>query len=236
VSTARPWRLAGAAVLAAGAVIAACSSTVSGQPRLRPAPRAGPELTESQLPALLLTDAQVGTIMGANNLKTYDTYTKMPDGRGASYTGDPSCQAALWNTIEPAYHHSGYLAATGRKVAEPGDTAAHDTDEGVVLFKTADSAQRQVDRSMVTWQQCAGRHLGYQIDGSRPQIWSVGIPAEAGPAIVVRNSEEAGDGYVCQHAMTARGNVVIDAFACGRDVTDQGLAIVNDIAAKVRGN
>jgi hypothetical protein len=29
---------------------------------------------------------------------------------------------------------------------------------------------------------------------------------------------------------------VIDALVCGRDVTDQGLTIVNDIATKVRGN
>lgn len=36
-----------------------------------------------------------------------------------------------------------------------------------------------------------------------------------------------------EHAMQATGNVVIDAWGCGRDVTDQGLTIVNDIAAKV---
>jgi serine/threonine kinase PknH len=225
-------RLAGSTV-AITVVLAGCSVAVAGKPTPRVAPVGGPQLTSAALMPLLLSDEQMSHVMGGDGLKTYDTYTTMPDGRGATYTGDPACQAALWNTIGPAYQGSGFTGVVGRKVSEPGDDPPHDTDQGVVLFKTADAAQRHVDQAMVIWQRCAGRRIGFHLEGHKPNTWTVGIPAEVGANIVVRNSEEAGDGYVCQHAMQAKGDVVIDAFGCGREITDQGSIIVTDIAGRV---
>lgn len=225
---------AGVAVaLAAAGVLAGCSVAVAGKPVPRVAPVGGPQLTSAALMPLLLSDEQMSRVMGGDGLTTYDTYTTMPDGRGSTYDGDPACQAALWNTIGPAYQGSGFTAVVGRKVSERGDTPPHDTDQGVVLFKTADAAQRHVDQTMVIWQRCAGRRIVFHLEGHRPNTWTVGIPAEVGPNIVIRNSLEAGDGYVCQHAMQAKGNVVVDAFGCGDDITDQGATIVNEIADKV---
>jgi len=226
-------RLAGA-LLIAGMVISGCSVAVAGKPVPRPAPSGGPLLAAPHLESLLLNDEQISKIIGAPGLATYQTYVKMDDDRAAEYTiGDPACAAELWNTLEPSYRGSGSVAVAGRKVSEPGDRPDHDVDQGVVLFKTADQAQRQLDRSMVTWQRCAGRRLRYLLEGHQPQTWSVGIPTDIGTSIVVRNSEEAGDGYACQHVMHAAGNVVIDAWACGRDIADQVTSMVNDIAAKV---
>jgi serine/threonine kinase PknH len=211
-----------------------CAVAVPGHAVLRPAPPGGPPLTADHPESLLLNDEQISGLLGKPGLATYETYTKMADERDVDYTvGDRACGGALWNTLEGPYRGSGYLAVAGRKVAEPGDTADHDTDQGVVVFKTADQAQRYLDRSMVVWQRCARQRVRYQIEGHQPLTWTVGIPADTGSDIMVRNSEEAGDGYACQHAMRAVGNILVDAWACGKDITDQGRGIVDDIAAKV---
>ena len=103
-----------------------------------------------------------------------------------------------------------------------------------MAFKTAGQAQRRPDKSMVSWQRCAPKRQQFQIEGHFPDTWTVGIPAVVGPDIVIRNSEEAADGYVCQRAMRAVGNVLIDAWACSRAIADQGRTIVDGIAAKVQ--
>jgi len=210
-----------------------CAVAIPGHPVLRSAP-GGPQLTVEHPESLLLSDEQISTIIAKPGLATYETYTKMADERGIAYTvGDRACGGALWNTLELPYRGSGYLAVAGRKVAEPGDRPDHDTDQGVVVFKTADQALRYVDRSMVVWQRCSRQRVRYQLEGHQPQTWTVGIPTDVGPDIVVHNSEEAGDGFACQHAMRAVGRVVIDAWACGKDIIDQGRTMVDDIAAKV---
>lgn len=225
-------RLFGAVALVA-IMSTGCAVAVPGHPIVRSAPD-GRQVTVEHPESLLLSDEQISTIIGKPGLATYKTYTKMTADRGVDYTvGDRACAGALWNTLESPYRGSGYLAVAGRMVAEPGDNPDHDTDQGVVMFKTADQAFRYVDRSMVVWQRCSGQRVRYQIEGRQPQTWTVGIPADVGPDIVVHNSQEAGDGFVCEHAMRAVASVVIDAWACGKDIIDQGRAMVDDIAAKV---
>lgn len=226
-------RLLGVVALAA-MTVSGCATAVSGRPAPRAASADAPQIATSHPESMLLNDEQISTIIGKPGLATYDTYVKMADERNVDYTaGDRACGGALWNTLDGPYRGSGYLAIAGRKVSEPGDTPGHDTDQGVVVFKTADQAQRFLDRSMVLWQHCARQRVRYKAEGHQAQTWSVGIPAEDGPDIVVRNSQEAGDGYACQHAMRVVGNVVVDAWACGNDITEQGRTIVDDIAAKV---
>ncbi|UMB71013.1 sensor domain-containing protein [Mycobacterium paraterrae] len=226
-------RLIGAMALAA-VNVSGCAVAVSGHSVLPSGP-AGPQVSASHPESLLLSDEQVSAIIGKpGGLTTYETYAKMAEERDATYTlGDRACAGALWNTLDVTYRGSGYVAVAGRKVSEPGDEPEHDTDQGVVVFTTAQQAYRFLDRSMVLWQRCARQRVRFQVEGHKPHTWSVGVPAETGPDIVVRNSEEAGDGYVCQHAMRALGNVVIDAWVCGNDITEQGQAIVDGIADKV---
>lgn len=230
----RRWRRLASVIVVVIIAATGCSKAVAGQPAPQPAPSAGPLLTNTQLAPLLLPDDAIAKTVGAQALKTYSDYSKIDDDRGIKYTqGDRICAAAKWNTVEENYRGTNYTGVLGRKISEPGDTPAHDVDEAVVLYKTADAAQRQLDRSMVIWQHCADRRLGFQYEGKDPEIWTVGIPADVGPNIVVRNSLEAGDGWACQHAMQTKGNVVIDVYACGTDVTDQAATIANDITAKV---
>lgn len=212
-----------------------CSKAVAGQPAPQPAPSAGPLLTNAQLAPLLLPDDDIAKIVGVPALKTYSDYSKIDDNRGVDFTaGDRVCAGARWNTTEANYRGSNYTGVVGRKIAEPGDSGHdHDLDQAVVLFKTADAAQRELDRSMVIWQHCADRRLRVQFEGRDPETWTMGIPADVGPNIVVRDSLEAGDGWACQHVMQIKGNVVIDVYACGTDVTDQAATIANDITAKV---
>lgn len=224
-----------AAIVLLGVAATGCSKAVAGQPAARPAPSAGPLLNTAQLAPLLLSDDQIAKTVGTQAMTTYSKYDKMDGDRDINYTlGERICAGALWNTLEANYRGSNYTAIIGRKIAEPGDPPHdHDVDQAVTLFKTADAAQRQLDRTMVVWQHCADRRLRFQHEGHDPETWTVGIPADAGPNIVVRTSLEAGDGWACQRAMQAKGNVVIDTYACGADVADQAATIANDIATQV---
>jgi hypothetical protein len=223
------------AIVATGALTGGCSVAVPGRQTVPTAPAGVPQLSASKLDSLLLTDEQISTIVGVAGLETHETYTQMADDRAFDYTvGDPVCVTALWNTMKQSYRASNFSAVTGHMVSEPGDNPDHEVDEGVVLFKTADQAQRHLDQSMLIWQRCAGKRQRYQPQDHNPETWSVGIPTDVGPDIVVRNSKEASDGFVCQHVMRAAGNVLVDGWTCGRDITDQARIMVDDIAAKVQ--
>jgi hypothetical protein len=225
-----------AVLLACVIVAGACSHTVNGHPRTQSAPdRGAPIVQPADLGALLLSDAELSTAIGVPGMVTHDPYTTIVPPQGETYS-DPSCAEAVFNTMYTAYDGIDYTGVAGRQVAEPGDRPQHDSDQGVVSFGSADEAHRFVVRTLLGWDRCADARLSVNDNkpGSPPDTYTVGFAATTGDIPTLLISPEAGNGRLCQRAITSRSNVVIDIYVCGAGVTaEQAVAVTKSIANKM---
>ncbi len=85
-----------------------------------------------------------------------------------------------------------------------------------------------------------GKHVVYTTPDGKATTWTERAPVTTGGVTAAVVDKEAGDGYTCAHAITAKSNVVIDVSACSYTLLDQGAehggavasTIVNSIADK----
>lgn len=175
---------------------------------------------------MLLSDAQINTIMAATAMVTYRTYTEIPVQPGEVYS-DPQCAVALFNTTVPAYSDSGYVITRGKKIAENVNSMTHDVDQAVIAFESPSDARKFVDAAAAAWQGCASRNVTYTGTDGETDPWTIGSLRTVGEIIAINN--DATDGWGCAHAMASKSNIVVDVDACGYFVADEAIAIVRAI-------
>lgn len=218
------------------ALVVGCSSAVAGTARMQSARDANaPTVTPADVEKLLVSDAEVRDVLGMPEVATYRSYTGVTGPQGETYS-DPACAETTYNTMWTAYNGTGYTGGAGRNIGEPGDKPAHDIDEGVVSFPSADAATRFVVRNVLAWDRCADTHFGTTDPPpkSSTEFYTLGFPSTIGDIATVLNTVEGGEGYVCARALTSRSNVVIDIYVGGKGVsTSQAVALLNAIANKV---
>jgi serine/threonine-protein kinase len=188
---------------------------------------------------LLLSDAQIGDIVGAGGLITIHTYNGISQSEGEVYS-DPDCAEAFSNTMWTAYNGSGYTGAVGRGVGDPHDEqhdySVHYVDEGVVSFPTADAASRFVVRQTLAWDRCSDADFSITDPGPQKLVYryTLGNPAASGDIATVVNSVEGAGDRTHARALTSRANVVIDVDVLGPAMTaDKAVAVVNAIGEKM---
>lgn len=218
------------------ALVVGCSSPVAGTARMQSARDAkAPTVAPDGLDKLLLSDAEVRDVLGMPEVATYRSYAGVTGPQGETYS-DPACAETTYNTMWTAYNGSGYSGGAGRNISEPGDKPAHNIDEGVVSFPSADAATRFVVRNVLAWDRCADMHFGTTDPPPKPstEFYTLGFPRTTGDISTVLNTVEGGEGYVCARALTSRSNVVIDIYIGGKGVTtSQAVALLNAIANKM---
>lgn len=228
---------AGLVGVACVGVAAGCSATVSGVPRAQSARDGGAAtVAAGQLEPLLLSDGQIGEIVGTGGMATSQEYSGITAPQGESYS-EPACAQTLFNTMYTGYEGTGYTGVAGRKVRRRGVRSFDEVDQGVVAFPSADAASRFVVRTVLGWERCADVHLGVSDpppDHPVTVYFTLGFTSTRGDVATVVNTVEGGEGMVCAHAMASRSNVVIDVHVCGTAITGaQPAAVLNAIATKV---
>lgn len=227
---------AAVAGLACVGVAAGCSATVGGVPRAQSARDGGAAaVAAGQLEPLLLSDAQIGEIVGTSGMATSRGYSVIPAPQGESYS-EPACAQTLYNTMYTGYENTGYTGVAGRKVRKRGDRSFGEVDQGVVAFPSADAASRFVVRTVLGWERCADVHLG--VTDPRPDpvtvYFTLGFTSSRDDVATVVNTLEGGEGLVCARGITSRSNVVIDVYVCAKSITGaQPAAVINAIANTV---
>jgi hypothetical protein len=224
-----------AAVLALSlgiAMLTSCSARIAGRPTVggdRAPVSFGPDLAVAQLDGVLLDIIAVSAQMGGLRLAVKNTYDTMPGPDNSASISDPVCAGVVFNTTNSIYRPGTYTGVRGREF----DDEHHDIDEGVVSF-TDDAAARQFwAATQDTWRRCAGTQVTFTPNGGGDPIrWTPRAPTRVGDVVAAISNPEGGGGYTCQHALTAKANVIIDVVTCGPDIANQALRIVNAIAAK----
>ena len=243
----RPRRQAGlAAIIAAVVVIVAGIIGVTGYVILnhhnpsQPATQnavvpPSPALNTAQSPVpqpnslngLLLSVDQINSAMGATGMISVGTVTALPDNSFA--VSDPACVPLSGAAEAKAYANSGYSAVRAQVVAKAQQNALN---QATVLFPSAEAASAFFTVSTQSWQACANRQFTLSANGNS-QVNNVGPVSDANGTLSATVTPANSLG-VCERALTAANDVVIDVTAC-LGPTGAAVNVAHQIAARVRG-
>jgi serine/threonine protein kinase len=190
-----------------------------------------PPVTDGELPGLLLGLDQLKTLVGVD-LVVRQSLPGLTDDTGSMMM--TSCMGTMLPIEDKVYADSGYKAAYGQSYAGAAPDSTDQVTEAVVSFGSADLAETFVNRQAVLWDQCANASLTFYGQQGRPnRTWLLGTTTNDDGMVSAVSTPQGRPGD-CQHALTARNNVVVDVIACltpntgGRAVT-----IATQIAGKV---
>jgi serine/threonine kinase PknH len=215
----------------------------SQSPTAQPAPTASPTASTAPSPpptlqspppppsalnGLLLSPDQINTAMGTTDMSSVGSMTTMPDNSFA--VSDQACLPLSAAAEAKVYAGSGYTAVRAQVVAKPPQNAVN---QAVVLFSSAQAADAFFTASAQGWQACANHQFTISANGNS-QVNTVG-PVSNTDGTLSATVTPANSLGVCERALTAANNVVIDVTAC---VGPQGVAanIAHQIAARVPGH
>jgi PknH-like extracellular domain len=226
----------GAAALLIIAVAAAgcgqsnpAASTQTTAPQSAPTSPA-PTVAPDRLDSVLLTVAEVNTMMGASAMQPTQPIVHGTWVVAERTLSNPDCLGAFFVGETPAYQGSGYTGASVEALHEVGDDPPHRVGQGAVSFPSANEALAFVKASADKWRACTGQAItAHHLD--QVYHWTVGNLVGDAPTITQLHTLEGGNGYVCQHMLRVVLNLVLDVNACGFQISDQAGRIADKMAA-----
>jgi hypothetical protein len=184
---------------------------------------------DAELPGLLLPPEELTALLGV-------TLTPMAAAPGiaddAASVTPTACVSALIAVQRAAYDNSGFRSGFAQQFQ--ADPRAGSAAQAVVSFPTPELAAAFIDREEQLWQPCAHTTLTvYGVSGAPNRAYQLGAPVNA-DGILSLTSTRDDRPLECQHAITARGNVVAEATAClVPTVTEHARTIVAAIADRI---
>jgi serine/threonine-protein kinase len=205
----------------------AASSPASSPPKTS-AP-SGP-VAAAALVTLLLSGGQVSAIMAIPGMASGDELdAPLP---GPFKISDQDCVGAWTPATSKVYDAAGSTGLRALLVSSPKKDVGT-VIQAVVALPDAAAAQKLVADQAASWAACTGRTITDSAGNGPPHNWTFGPLTNTGGTLSMAESAPDLRLAVCQHAMTARNNVVAEVLACKIDGTNQGVAILNAIAAKI---
>lgn len=224
---AKPSRslLALSGMAAAALLMTGCVSTVTGVAvRDRSAaPADVPPLKDSQLDRVLLSVRDINAVMGAGDMEITSELEQMTD--HSRDISDPDCLGAIYGAEQPVYDGSGWTSVRDQVAREPEEDNQHWAEQTVVLYPSADKAQRFWAKSESTWKKCGGSAVSVD-DGQSSYTWQLDDLEVKDQIITQRTMQEDAGGWECQHAMSYVSNVTVEAWACSYGINDEAAGIV----------
>jgi serine/threonine kinase PknH len=191
-------------------------------------------LPVAALDRLLLSPDQIDSAMGATRMGIIGTYTDLSalvDSTDA--VAEPQCRVIDQSMDASIYNGSGWTAVRKKTLQEPlKSRPKYFIDQGVALFPSADNAARFFAASAERWPACSN-HTYNAVLPNATWTWNVGPVSNIDGTLSVSVTQEDGNGYACQRALTVANNVVIDIDACSYSVNNSAVDIAHQIAAKV---
>ncbi len=230
--------------LLASAWLSGCVSTIGGSATPGPdlkspsADSTTEQVRSDALPTLLLSAAEINTVMNTTDLTVFRNYDQPTVGDADHPSSKPKCVGAVLPDAAETYKGSGFLKTTGQVLTSPGDDSVrHFVVQAAAVYPNQDKARAFVESSQRQWSDCAGQPLTYTYpDPDRTvEDWTIGTPTGSDDIVSMVNFQEGADGWACARSMTSRSNVVVDVEACGRDASvDRSAALATKIRDKVR--
>jgi PknH-like extracellular domain len=203
-----------------------------------------PPIAQAALSSLLLTPAEVDSLLGVTGSASTEKIDKLQD----DATKQPGrkipdeCIFAQGPAEAPVYAGSGNTAVSGDT-----DSTSLNNDQDimlgqvVVLFPSAKEANDFFTTSAQRWPACADRQVNVpaNTDGSQTAIkigpfsTANGILSVSQTATMTMAGQPDAITISAQRALTARNNVVVDVVLMRKDPADFGVKVAAQIAGKI---
>jgi hypothetical protein len=221
-----------AAVVAIVLIVVFATGGGSKKPTAKPTSGVGAGASAAQpapggTESLLLGPADVGNVLGDPNMEAGAHGEQPRDPQGT--LSDPECLSAFEPFEESVYRPHDPKAIHTQVIHSAGDV--HRVVEAVAKFPSAEKARAFVEGSAERWGACANKAVKFTASGKTSE-WTFGDVNGGAPKITQTRAETGANGRTCQHALSAAGDVVIEVQACGNDITDGGVRLADQIAAK----
>jgi PknH-like extracellular domain len=223
--------LVGMCTLAVG-----CTNNVSGN--AVPADKSGPfglaPFPISGLDRLLLDADQIGSALGVSSVKVWFDTKKMWD--WSADVSDTGCLGVDGPAQDKVYARTGWTAVRGQRLDDSVDGSKrrqHYAIQAVVAFPSGREAAAFYKSSTQGWAGCSNRQFSDRSPGQPDTVWSVADVTDRDGTLSTTETQEGGNGWTCQRALTVRNNVAIDIVACSTAPGSAATDIAIQIAAKV---
>ena len=224
-----------AALAAVGMGLAAtgCAATIHGSPTLvgQAGPLAAPPVAVEALDGLLLSTAEINSVMSATGMTVHTSRQDMWD--DSLGVADMNCLAVDGPAEDKIYTGRGWTAVRGQVLQEPGDAWTHYVLQSVVTFPSDADATAFFAASSNAWRACSNRRFTYTRPGP-DRVWTTAQVSNTTGTLAISLVLDGVRHWTCQHALTVANNVAVDVQACGFNQTDPAaVAIVGQIASKL---
>jgi hypothetical protein len=212
-------------------LLTGCVSTVSGNATWPRNAAVVPPVDESKLRDVMLSIVEINKIMGSKTMEVTGELEEMTD--FSANVSDPACIGAMYGAQEPVYAGSGWTAVIDQVAREDTENNDHWVEQTVVLYPSADKAQKFFDDSKSTWQDCANYAVSVD-DGGTSYMWELGDVTIEDTMMTQFTTQEDANGWGCQHAVSPVSNVIVEAWACSYRVGEQAVTIATDMIANAK--
>ncbi|BBY19941.1 sensor domain-containing protein [Mycobacterium stomatepiae] len=207
-----------------------------------------PPIAQAALSGLLLTPAEIDTLLGVTGSASKDKIDKLQDDSTKQPPGPPGwkfpdeCVYTMGPAEAPVYAGSGNTAVSG-----DADSTSLGSDQDVmvgqvvVLFPSAKEANDFFTTSAQRWPACADRQINVpgKDDGAQ-MTFKMGPFANTNRILSITQTttmtvsgQPDAMTVTVQRALTARNNVVVDVVLMRKDPADLGVKVAAQIAAKI---
>ncbi len=188
-------------------------------------------MNESKLPDVLLSIGEINKIMGSKTMEVTGELEEMTDHSAA--VSDPECLGAIYGAEEPVYAGSGWTAVIDQVAREDTEANDHWVEQTVVLYPSADKAQKFFDDSKSAWQDCANYAVSVD-DGGTSYMWQLEDVTVEDTMVTQSTTQDDANGWGCQHALSPVSNVIVEAWACSYSVGNEAVTIATDMVANAQ--
>jgi eukaryotic-like serine/threonine-protein kinase len=239
------WIAAGAALLAVVAVAVGATLVLRSQHQHEAAPKptttaaAPPKspliMGASALPGLLLTPQQAAAIVGAPAMKVLETTNAVSDD-SSSLIVEKDCIGAFGVAQRVVYGGTGWTAAQEQSLVADKSAGRMSLTQAVIAYPSAAAAQKVVADQVPLWTACSGRTITVHRTNNRadaPMLFGPVVNTDGILSMTQTSPIPNGFQFGVQRTLTARGNIVIDVAVDHAAIANQGMDVLNAIAAKI---
>ncbi len=195
-------------VVAAGIAVAACGGGHGGgttsSSTTTTTISSKPPIAQAALPNLLLTPAEVDSVLGVTGSKTDKSFDTLQEDHSTDlfpkeYKFPAECLYITGEALTPVYAGSGNTAVHGERDIAPIPSGSNDPNpditQFVVLFPSAQQASAFFDTSSQRWPTCANRQESVPGGDGGPDIqWKVGPVSNANGVVSTTRERDTGQG------------------------------------------
>ena len=224
------------ATVALGLALTGCSGkdAQSSAPSSTP-----PELVPANaLDAVLLTPAEVDTIMGTTGMTPHPRVQVMGDHR--NMLPNLNC-LGIWQVDESGvYSQDGWIGVRQELLRSPDTDNWHTlVVQSVVNYPSTDDARDFFTQSTARWSKCTNHNVNITLNDRPLPKWRSGDLTKTDTELTIPFTRGSANGTTsvdsCQRVLAVENNVIIDAQACSRDASTvtQAAAVADKIESKL---